>query len=91
MGSALGENRGKMSPHSTQISPTPIDQACDGHACNPVSSTSHRFSGGADPFRLTHRFAAIGPYLEVRTTIRFTELVEQEFGGFRSPPIYVDS
>ncbi len=29
---------------------------------------------------------AIGPYLEDRTTTRFTQLLEQEFGGFRPPP-----
>jgi amidase len=29
---------------------------------------------------------AIGPYLEDRTTIRFAQLLEQEFGGFRPPP-----
>jgi amidase len=28
----------------------------------------------------------IGPYLEDRTTIRFAELVEREFGGFVAPP-----
>ncbi|MGH2507116.1 MAG: amidase [Ktedonobacteraceae bacterium] len=31
---------------------------------------------------------AIGPYLEDRTTLRFAELVEREFGGFRCPPAY---
>jgi amidase len=29
---------------------------------------------------------AIGPYLEDRTPIRFTELVAREWGGFRRPP-----
>ncbi len=29
---------------------------------------------------------AIGPHLEDRTTLRFAQLVEQEFGGFRRPP-----
>jgi len=28
----------------------------------------------------------IGPYLEDRTTLRFAELAEQEFGGFVAPP-----
>jgi amidase len=28
----------------------------------------------------------IGPYLEDRTTIRFAELIEHEFGGFVAPP-----
>lgn len=28
----------------------------------------------------------IGPYLEDRTTIRFAELMEREFGGFVAPP-----
>jgi amidase len=28
----------------------------------------------------------IGPYLEDRTTLRFAELVEHEFGGFVAPP-----
>ena len=31
---------------------------------------------------------AIGPYLEDRTTIRFAELIESEFGGFHPPPGY---
>jgi amidase len=30
----------------------------------------------------------IGPYLEDRTTIRFAELAEREFGGFVVPPAY---
>jgi amidase len=30
----------------------------------------------------------VGPYLEDRTTIRFAELVEREFGGFVPPPGY---
>jgi amidase len=28
----------------------------------------------------------IGPYLEDRTTLRFAELLEREFGGFVAPP-----
>ena len=28
----------------------------------------------------------VGPYLEDRTTIRFAELIEREFGGFIAPP-----
>jgi amidase len=28
----------------------------------------------------------VGPYLEDRTTIRFAELIEREFGGFVAPP-----
>ena len=31
---------------------------------------------------------AIGPYLEDRTTIAFSGLVEREFGGFVAPPGY---
>jgi amidase len=31
---------------------------------------------------------AIGPYLEDLTTIHFTALVKQEFGGFKQPPGY---
>ncbi|MDP6453016.1 MAG: amidase [SAR202 cluster bacterium] len=31
---------------------------------------------------------AIGPYLEDRTSIQFTSLLEREFGGFQSPPGY---
>jgi amidase len=30
---------------------------------------------------------AIGPMFEDRTTIRFAELVEHEFGGFTPPPL----
>lgn len=30
----------------------------------------------------------VGPYLEDRTTIRFAELIEREFGGFVPPPGY---
>jgi amidase len=29
----------------------------------------------------------IGPYLEDRTTLRFAELIEREFGGFVAPPV----
>ena len=31
----------------------------------------------------------IGPYLEDRTTLRFAELIEREFGGFVAPPALV--
>jgi amidase len=31
---------------------------------------------------------AIGPFLEDRTPLRFAQLVEREFGGFRPPPRY---
>lgn len=31
---------------------------------------------------------AIGPYLEDKTSIRFAELIEAEFGGFHPPPGY---
>jgi amidase len=31
-----------------------------------------------------------GPYLEDRTTIRFAQLVEREFGGFVRPPMFRD-
>ncbi len=34
---------------------------------------------------------AIGPYLEDRTTLRFTQLVEREYGGFHCPPAYQES
>ena len=30
----------------------------------------------------------IGPYLEDRTTLRFAELIEREFGGFVAPPAF---
>jgi amidase len=30
----------------------------------------------------------VGPYLEDRTTLRFAELMEREFGGFVAPPGY---
>lgn len=45
----------------------------------------------AFPVSLTHTglpigFQATGPYLEDRTTMRFTALVEAEFGGFHRPP-----
>jgi amidase len=33
-------------------------------------------------------FQAIGPYLEDRSTLRFTQLLEREFGGFVAPPGY---
>jgi amidase len=33
-------------------------------------------------------FQAIGPYLEDRTTLRFAQLLEREFGGFEAPPGY---
>ena len=32
--------------------------------------------------------AAVGPYLEDRTTIAFAALAEREFGGFVAPPGY---
>jgi amidase len=31
---------------------------------------------------------AVGPYLEDRTALRFTQLLEREFGGFQAPPGY---
>jgi len=36
-------------------------------------------------------FQAIGPYLEDRTPIRFTELIAREWGGFTRPPGYEGS
>jgi len=30
----------------------------------------------------------VGPNLEDRTTIRFAELIEREFGGFVPPPAF---
>jgi amidase len=31
---------------------------------------------------------AIGPYLEDRTTLRFAQLLEAEWGGFEPPPAF---
>jgi amidase len=32
----------------------------------------------------------IGPWLEDRTTLKFAELIEHEFGGFKPPPMFDD-
>ncbi|MEU2014301.1 amidase family protein [Nocardia sp. NPDC019302] len=41
---------------------------------------------GRSPEGLPYGMQIIGPYLEDRTTLRFAELIEQEFGGFSPPP-----
>jgi amidase len=41
---------------------------------------------GRSPEGLPYGMQIVGPYLEDRTTLRFAELVEQEFGGFTPPP-----
>ncbi|SEO80496.1 amidase [Amycolatopsis saalfeldensis] len=41
---------------------------------------------GRSPEGLPFGMQIVGPYLEDRTTLRFAELVEQEFGGFTPPP-----
>jgi amidase len=46
------------------------------------------FPGGLDPEGLPLGLQAIGPYLEDRTTMRFAQLLETEWQGFRPPPAY---
>ncbi|WP_328610043.1 amidase [Amycolatopsis sp. NBC_00345] len=41
---------------------------------------------GRTPEGLPYGMQIVGPYLEDRTTLRFAELIEQEFGGFTPPP-----
>ena len=41
---------------------------------------------GLSPEGLPVGMQIIGPWLEDRTPLRFAELVEQEFGGFKPPP-----
>ncbi|MGF6885573.1 amidase [Nocardia sp. GAS34] len=41
---------------------------------------------GRSPEGLPFGMQIIGPYLEDHTTLRFAELIEQEFGGFTPPP-----
>lgn len=52
---------------------------------------STAFPAGQTRAGLPIGMQAIGPYLEDRTTLRFAELVEREFGGFRCPPTYVEN
>lgn len=49
------------------------------------------FPAGRSPEGLPLGLQAIGPYLEDRTTIRFAELIGQEFGGYMRPPGFDDS
>ena len=44
------------------------------------------FPAGQTRSGLPAGLQAIGPYLEDHTTLRFAQLVEQEFGGFQRPP-----
>ncbi len=46
------------------------------------------FPAGVSDDVLPTGLQAIGPYLEDRTTIRFTELLAEQIGGFISPPGY---
>jgi amidase len=46
------------------------------------------FPVGLTRARLPIGLQALGPYLEDRTSMRFTALVAQEYGGFRPPPGY---
>lgn len=41
---------------------------------------------GSSPEGLPIGMQIMGPWLEDRTTLRFAELTEQEFGGFKPPP-----
>ncbi|WP_225728935.1 MULTISPECIES: amidase [unclassified Nocardia] len=41
---------------------------------------------GHSPEGLPFGMQILGPYLEDHTTLRFAELIEQEFGGFTPPP-----
>jgi amidase len=59
----------------------------------PATATLSGQPSTSFPTRLTRAglpigMQAVGPYLEDRTPIRFAALVEQEFGGFQSPPGY---
>jgi amidase len=44
------------------------------------------FPAGFNRAGLPLGLQAIGPFLEDYTTLKFAELVEQEFGGFIPPP-----
>ncbi|MTD55243.1 amidase [Amycolatopsis pithecellobii] len=41
---------------------------------------------GRSPQGLPYGMQVVGPYLEDRTTLRFAELIERDFGGFSPPP-----
>lgn len=56
--------------------------------CNFTGHPGTAFPAGRTQAGLPIGLQAIGPYLEDRTTLRFAELVEQEFGGFSPPPGY---
>lgn len=49
---------------------------------------STAFPAGLDPDGLPLGVQAIGPYLEDRTTLKFAQLVEQEWYKFEAPPGY---
>lgn len=46
------------------------------------------FPAGRNPEGLPLGLQAIGPYLEDRTTLRFAQLLEQEWHRFEPPPGY---
>lgn len=56
--------------------------------CNLSGHPGTAFPVGFSRDGLPVGLQAIGPYLEDYTTMRFAELVEQEFGGFQPPPGY---
>ena len=46
------------------------------------------FPAGVDRRGLPLGLQAIGPYLDDRTTMRFAQLLEQEWHDFQAPPAY---
>ena len=73
-------------PNPMALFPTSGRGGVSGHLYPGQPATA--FPAGLDPKGLPLGLQAIGPYLEDRTTMRFAQLLEQEWRAFQAPPAF---